>query len=280
MNINPQYTVLRNTFGDRSPLLKISLEYQNQAYQPYTNLDTTIFIDPNTNNIPYSDSSLFNNYLNKYNIIEFDTHKGRHSWYLANKYMFDNHDIDYILSIEDDIIISYDYLLMCDRVITENILDRDKILYFHIGAWEKPRGDINRIVYSQSSSRSILISRQKFELIHKFIIDNDIIANKNIGNDKIMQSVLNTYNMRTIAPQHNRHGHFGVYGWSSNGIYANKRGRETIFEQKIYDEEIYSIIKKSCLNGKRLLELNQNKNPNYFWDFDPNINFTKLEYDL
>jgi hypothetical protein len=274
---NSKICIIRNTFGDRYPFLKLSLEHQEQAYHPY-DIDTFIFMDPHPKNGISSDynSSFLNNYIK----IAFENHKARYSWYLANKYMFDNYQYEYVLSIEDDIIISRDYLFMCDDIIKSKILEKENdILYFHIGAWEKPRGNINKIVTSGTSSRSILMHRGRFDLIRNFMNDNHKNQdNLRIGNDSIISSLLKEKNMKTIAPEYNRHGHFGIYGWSSTGTHADYTGQKSIFEKPITSECLYEIIKDACLDGSKLLDLNRKKNPEYFWDFNPNVNFDKLEY--
>jgi hypothetical protein len=271
--------IIRNTFGDRCPFLKLSLEYQEEAIYPYK-IDTFIFFDPHPEKGLSSD--YHNSCLNDYTKFAFKNHKGRHSWYLANKYMYDNYKYEYVLSIEDDIIISRDYLLMCEDIIKSKILEQENdILYFHIGAWEKPHGDINKIVPSQASSRSILIHKNKFDIIQKFMnINHKNQDNMQIGNDAIMTSILKENNMKTIAPEYNRHGHFGIYGWSSSGVYSDYNGQKSIFDEYITSESLYKIIKEACLNGSKLLDLNRNKNPKYFWDFDPDVQFEKLEYKI
>jgi hypothetical protein len=272
-----KFCIIRNTFGDRAPFLKLSLEYQEQAYHPY-DIKTFIFIDHDPKNGISSDYNdpFFDNYVK----IVFENHKARQSWYLANKYIYDNYQYEYVLSIEDDVIISSDYLLMCEDIVKSQILEKENdILYFHIGAWEKPYGNINKIVSSQASSRSILIHKNKFDLIKTFMGTYDKNQDyMKIGNDKIMSRVLEENKMKTIAPQYNRHGHFGIYGWSSNGIYANYDGQKSIFEKPVSSECLYQMVKTACLDGSKLLDLNGNKNPQYFWDFDPNIQFEKLEY--
>lgn len=270
--------IIRNTFGDRSAFLKISLEYQNIAYQPINNIQTFLFIDPHPEN---GVSKGFNDdYLNQYPKIIFENHKERKSWYLATKYMFDNYNYEYILSIEDDIIISYDYLKLCNQVICDKILDNhDNILYMHPGAWEEPKGDINLIVGSAASSRSILINRKKFKIIRDVLESSKQYSSKT-GNDYVISKILQNNKMKTIAPQYNRHGHFGIYGWSSSGIHRDNIGKKRVFEKEITDQEMYDILKDSCLSKDKLLKLNLNKNEKYFWDFDPNINFTNLKYNI
>jgi hypothetical protein len=271
--------IIRNTFGDRCPFLKLSLEYQEQACHPY-DIDTFIFIDPHPKNgISPDYNDLF---LNNYIKIAFENHKARYSWYLANKYMYDNYQYEYVLSIEDDIIISRDYLLMCEEIIKSKILEQENnTLYFHIGAWEKPYGDMNKIVPSQASSRSILMHRNKFNIIRKFMNTNHKNQdNMKIGNDHIISSILKENNMKTIAPKYNRHGHFGIYGWSSAGVYSDYNGQKSIFDEPVSSESLYETIKDACLDRLKLMHLNGNKNPNYFWDFDPNVQFDKLEYEI
>lgn len=265
--------IVRTTFHDRAAMLKLSLEYQKQS-KLSDNYNTYIFVDPHPEHGFVSD---FDSVITKdYFRINWKTNQNKYCWYNAIKHIFDNTDFEYVISIEDDIIISTDYLQICQQIIDDKILEEHHdILYFHIGAWLQPAGDINKIVRSQASSRSILINRNKFDIITNWINSNSII-----DNDHMMSDILKHNHFTTIAPKFNRHGHFGIYGWSSNGIHANTKGQNTIFENFINFDELYSILKKSCLNKNELLKLNQNKNSNYFWDFDPNISFTKLEYAL
>lgn len=270
--------LIRNTFGDRSSFLRISLEYQQKAYQCFDNVQTFLFIDPHPE---YGVSSGFNHHdLNRYPKIVFENHKERKSWYLATKYIFDNYDYEYVLSIEDDVIISYDYLKICYQIINDSVFDKfNNILYMHAGAWEKPKGNPNLIIGSSASSRSILINRNNFNLIRKTIESFKQYSSKT-GNDYIMSKILQNNNMKTIAPQYNRHGHFGIYGWSSSGVHRDNIGKKRVFEKEITDQEMYDILKDSCLSKDKLLKLNLNKNEKYFWDFDPNINFTNLKYNI
>jgi len=270
--------IIRNTFNDRSSFLKLSLEYQQSAIQPTHAFPTFIFLDPHPE---YGLSKSYNDeYINKFPKIVFENYKNRMSWYLATKYMFDNYQFDYILSIEDDVLISKDYLLMCEQVVKDDILNKkENALYFHIGAWEEPTGDPNKIVYSGASSRSILINRNKFSVIQDHMLGNTE-HNPKIGNDAMITQILKSHNMRTIAPKCNRHAHIGIYGWSSNGVHADNRGKSSVFDNGISDNELYLILKRSCLHKNKLLELNQQKNPQYFWDFNPDINFTQLVYQL
>jgi hypothetical protein len=177
---------------------------------------------------------------------------------------------------------------MCEQLaLHDGALSKDdNILYFHIGAWESPRGNPNKIVRGGSSSRSILINRKKFEIITKWIDEqksrqdfDPIWTIKD--NDHMMSSILKDYNMTTISPETNRHAHIGIYGWSATKFQkVSHEGQCDLFKKPLTHEELYSLLKENCLSGTKLIELNQNKNPDYFWDFDPNINFTKLEYNL
>jgi hypothetical protein len=173
---------------------------------------------------------------------------------------------------------------MCEDVIKSQILEQDNnILYFHIGGWGKPHGNINKIVPSGASSRSILIHKNKFNMIKNFMnINYKNQDNMVIGNDYIISSILKENKMKTIAPEYNRHGHFGIYGWSSSGagVHTGYSGQKSIFDEPISPESLYNMVKDACLDGSKLLNLNLNKNPLYFWDFNPEVQFDKLEYKI
>lgn len=270
--------LIRNTFGDRSPFLRLSLEYQNDI-RKISNYNTWIFIDPKSDQ--QVDESYNSAFFNQYTKYVFENHKGRQSWYLATKYMFDNYDYEYLLSVEDDVILSYDYINLCSKIIEDRVLLKDNILYMHPGAWEEPKGDPNLIVYSGVSSRSILIHREKFRLVQQHIESNQkIIESDKTGNDSLLLQVCQKLQQRPIAPIYNRHAHFGIYGWSSLGVHSDSRGRISLFKNNETEEHIYELLKTSCFDGAKLLALNNNKNPKYFWNFDPNINFTQLVYRL
>ena len=267
--------IVRNTFHDRSAFLQLSLEYQKLADLSDT-IKTFVFVDPHTVNGYVEDyDSVITDDLKR---INFDNNVGKLSWYTAVKYIFDNYDYDHVISIEDDIIVSKDYLRMCFKIIEYSVLEKhDDILYFHIGAWEKPKGDKTKIVRSSASLRSALIGRDKFfKYVDKFYKENTEIR----GFDLDLQDILNANNLTAIAPIYNRHGHFGVYGWSSNGIHGDDRGQNSIFESKISHEKLYNILKKSCLSKLKLLKLNNNMNPGYFWNFNPDIEFSEIEYNV
>ena len=263
------------TYYDRSAMLQLSLEYQKNAKNS-ENFETYIFVDPHRE---YGIVSDYDKVItSEYKRINWTKNSGKYSWYDSVKYIFDNTDYDYVITREDDVLISKDYLRMCEELaLHDAALEKDDhILYFHIGAWEKPKGNPNKIVRSGVSSRSILINRKKFAIITKWVEEQKDI----IDNDHMMKDVLDNYKMTTIAPETNRHGHVGIYGWSATDIHADERGQQSLFHKPLTHEQLYTILKDSCLSGNKLLELNHNKNPNYFWDFDPNINFTKLEYVL
>jgi hypothetical protein len=209
--------------------------------------------------------------------VDWPKNSGKYSWYDSVKYIFDNTNYDYVLSIEDDVLISKDYLRLCQQLYHDRALIKDdNILYFHIGPWENPRGNPNKIIRSSASSRSILIYRQKFKIIQNWIEQQSDI----MDNDNMIKDILQNHKMTTIAPETNRHGHMGIYGWSANDVHGDNSGQSALFKQPLTHEELYSLLKENCLSGSKLLKLNQNKNPSYFWDFDPNISFDKIEYHL
>lgn len=266
--------VVRPTYYDRSAFLQISLEFQEQADNA-SDFHTCIFIDPHPK---YGYVSDYDRVIgDKYQRINLPRNSGKYNWYDTIKYIFDNTNYEYALSIEDDIIISKDYFKLCSELVSTSPLlnENNNILYFHIGAWEKPHGDKNLIVRSQASSRSTLIHRSKFSIIEQWVRDHDFI-----DNDNLITTVLKAKNMTTIAPIHNRHGHIGIYGWSSNHIHNNINGKQTIFENGISHENLYDLIRPVCLSQHELVKLNQYQNPGYFWDFDPNISFEQLVYHI
>ena len=277
--------IVRPTYYDRSAMLQLSLEYQKEAEYSHK-FETYIFVDPHKKNGIISDYDKA--ITDEYKRINWKQNSGKYSWYDSVKYMFDNTDYEYVLSIEDDVLISKDYLRMCEQLaLHDGALSKDdNILYFHSGAWEKPKGNPNKIVRSGVSSRSILINRKKFQIIKKWVEEqknrqdfDHVWSIKD--NDHMINNILKDHNMTTIAPENNRHGHIGIYGWSATAVRKiSHDGQSALFEKPLTHEELYSLLKENCLSGSKLIELNQNKNPNYFWDFDPNINFTKLEYDL
>jgi hypothetical protein len=266
--------IARTSFYDRAPMLKLSLEYQQQV-KNNEDYHTYVFIDPHPSN---GYSIEYDNIITKdYTRINWANNQGKYCWYNAINYLFENTSIEYVISIEDDIIVSYDYLNLCQQIINDSILERyENILYFHIGALGKPRGNKNKVVRSQACSRSILISRSKFLIIKQYIEKQGI----KVDNDNVIASLLTDYRMTTIAPEMNRSGHFGIYGWSSNRIHGNQNGKKTIFSDEVSFNQLYELLKCTCLNGQALYTLNNNQVKEYFWDFDPNINFENLIYEI
>jgi hypothetical protein len=282
-NYHHKICIVRPTYYDRSAMLQLSLEYQKEA-EYSDKFETYIFVDPHNEHGIVSDYDKV--ITDDYKRINWKQNSGKYSWYDSVKYIFENTNYEYVLSIEDDVLISKDYLRICDQLYHDRALSKDdNILYFHSGVWEKPKGNPNKIVRSGVSSRSILINRKKFEIIKKWVEEQknrqDFDPVWSIkDNDHMINNILKDGNMITIAPETNRHGHVGIYGWSANHIHGNNKGQSSLFDKPLSHEELYSLLKENCLSGSKLIELNQNKNPNYFWDFDPNINFTKLEYNL
>jgi hypothetical protein len=265
-------------------MLQLSLEYQKDSTNS-ENFETYIFVDPHPEHGIVSDYDKV--ITDEYNRINWPKNSGKYSWYDSVKYIFDNTNYNYVLTIEDDVLISKDYLRLCEQLVHDTALCKeDNILYFHVGAWEKPKGNPNKIVRSGVSSRSILICWQKFEIIKKWIEKKknaqDYDPMRTIkDNDHMLNNVLKDHNMTPIAPETNRHAHIGVYGWSATCFQKiSHEGQNALFEKPLTHDELYQFLKTNCLSGEKLRELNQNKNSNYFWDFNPNINFTKLEYDL
>lgn len=276
-NKNTNICIVRPTYYDRSSMLQLSLEYQKNATNSQ-DFETYIFVDPHTQ---YGIVSDYDNVItDKYIRINWPKNSGKYSWYDCVRYVFENTNYEYVLSIEDDVLISKDYLKLCNQLYHDKALIKDdNILYFHIGAWEKPKGNPNRIVRSKSSIRSCMIHKSKFlKYVKPYyeINKNNEIA----GLDLDLQNILDQHNMTTIAPETNRHAHIGVYGWSASNIQADNNGQISLFDRKLTHEELYTLLKSICLSGEDLKALNRNKANNYFWDFDPNINFTKLQYDL
>lgn len=267
--------IVRPTYYDRSAMLQLSLEYQKEADNS-DKFETYIFVDPHNEHGIVSDYDKV--ITDEYKRINWSKNSGKYSWYDSVKYIFDTTDYDYLLSIEDDVLISKDYLRMCEQLaLHDGTLSKDdNILYFHSGSWEKPKGNPNKIVRSGVSSRSILINRKKFAIITKWVEEKKDI----IDNDHMIKDVLDNYKMTTIAPETNRHGHVGIYGWSANHIHGDNRGQSSLFNKPLTHEELYSLLKENCLSGSKLIELNQNNNPTYFWDFDPNINFKGIRYEI
>jgi hypothetical protein len=270
VTVDEKIAIIRTTHHDRSAMLRLSLEFQQEAELSDT-FKTFIFVDPHP---IYGYDKEYNDVINNtYFRFNWPRHLGRYSWYDSVKYMFENTSYDYILSIEDDIVVSKDYFRLCKRVAeVDKILNMDNdILNLHIGAWEQPKGNPNKIVRSQSSSRSILINRFKF---YKYVDTFYRYQKKeNIqGLDLDVQTILNINNLTTIAPEMNRHGHFGIYGWS-----ASKNKTET---KNMNHQELYEKLKKNCLDGKALQNLNHNYVNHYFWDFNPNISFDNIEYSI
>jgi hypothetical protein len=268
ITVDEKIAIVRPTYYNRSAMLKLSLEFQEAAELSDT-FKTFIFVDPNP--IHGYDKEYNDVISSKYYRINWPRNSGKYSWYDSVKYIFENTSYNYILSIEDDIIISKDYLRLCKQVVEiDNILDFDNnILNLHIGSWEKPKGNPNKIVRSGASIRSMLINRSKFyryvETFYKNKTSNNIS-----GFDLDIKTILDQNNLITIAPEMNRHGHFGIYGWSASKA-------ET---KDINHHELYEKLKTNCLNGKSLQSLNNNYVNHYFWDFNPNISFDNIEYSI
>lgn len=272
--------IVRNTFYDRSAFLQISVEYQ-EAIDESEDFHTYIFIDPHPEHGVVDSYDDICNKHKRYTKIFLDDNKNKLSWYYGLHFIFSAYPkYNYIISIEDDIILSKDYIRLCKQLIHDWAINKDdNILMFHAGAWGTPSGNENTIVRSSSSVRSSMITRKKF---YQYI--DPYYQSMNIDQieltDIAIKNILDQNKMSTICPEMNRHGHFGVYGWTSNGYHGDIRGQSSIFSEKLTHDELYTKMKDICLDGAKLLELNQNHNPNYFWDFDPNINFTKLDYKL
>lgn len=272
--INENICIIRTTYYDRSAMLQLSLEYQKDATNS-EDFETYVFVDPHTEHGIVSDYDKV--ITDEYSRVDWPKNSGKYNWYDAVKYIFDNTNYDYVLSIEDDVLISKDYLKLCNQLYHDGALIKDDdILYFHIGAWGEFVGDLNKIVRSRASSRSIMIYRKKFEIVKNWIEQQKKI----IDNDHVISDILRYHQMTTIAPKANRHAHIGIYGWSANHIHGDNSGQSRLFEKPLTHEELYLLLKQNCLSGEKLRELNKNKNPDYFWDFDPNVNFTTLEYNL
>ena len=101
-----------------------------------------------------------------------------------------------------------------------------------------------------------------------------------VDNNHMISEILNSKGMTTIAPEYNRHSHFGIYGYTVNGKHGNLEGQSSLFSKNKSHEDLYELLKKSCLKGKKLASLNKNQNPRYFWDFDPNVDYDLISYSI
>lgn len=267
--INNKACIIRNTFYNRSAFLQLSLDYQKLANNN-NRFKTYIYVDPH----PILGYTLDYDTIitSEYQRINFASNQGKKSWYSAVKHTFDNTDYEYIISIEDDIIISCDYLDICLDVIDNQILkNNNRIINLHIGAWQSPKGDKNRIIKGKNASlRSVLIYRDTFyKYIDSFYTEN--VGSDLPGLDLDLQKILEQNNLITIAPEMNRHGHFGVFGWSASSL------KDTAYDSHT---DLYNILKDICLSGEKLQKLNNSYVPHYFWDFHPDIQYSKLIYNV
>jgi hypothetical protein len=266
--------IVRNTFNDRAVFLKISKEYQEAAAFS-DHLETFVFVDPHPEG---GISSEYDQVIPEdWKRINFEHNVGSFSWYKSLKHVFENHDYDHLITMEDDVIVSRDYFKMCLAVVNSGALEREDVLFFHAGAWQKPEGPPGLIVRSSSSTRSTLIRREDFfRHIDAFYREGSAFS----GFDLDVQTILDSSKITSMAPKRNRHGHIGVYGWSSNGVCADNRGQSSIFSSLPSFDEFYSVMKESCQDGQALLNLNGGKNPGYFWDFDPDMDFDRLDFEF
>jgi hypothetical protein len=265
--------IVRNTFDDRAVFFKVSKDYQDAAFFS-DQFDNFVFADPH----PERGISFEYDHVipADWKRINFEYNVGVFSWYKSLRHVFENYDYDHLITIEDDVILSRDYFKMCLAVVNSGVLEKD-VLFFHPGAWQKPDGDPNLIVRSSSSIRSTLIRRENFfKYVDAFYREATTVS----GGDLDVQKILDSSNITSISPKRNRHGHIGVYGWSSSGIYADNRGQSAIFSSRPSFYEFYSVMRESCQNGQALLNLNGGKNSGYFWDFDPDMDFDRLEFEF
>ena len=266
--------IVRNTFDDRAVFFKISKEYQETASFS-DQFDNFVFVDPHPER---GISQEYDQVIpENWKRTDFDRNVGVFSWYKSLKHVFENYHYDYLITIEDDVIVSRDYFKMCLAVVDSGALEKDDLMFFHAGAWQKPEGAPDLIVRSSSSIRSTLIRREDFfRHVDAFYRKAPTVS----GGDLDVQTILDSSKITSISPKRNRHGHIGVYGWSSSGVHADNRGQSSIFPSRPSFDEFYSVMKKSCQNGQELLNLNGGKNSGYFWDFDPDMDFDQLEFKL
>ena len=256
--------ILRNSFWGRAPLLKLSLEWQEKC-DGHEQFKTHVYVDPH--NFWGFTKKEFNLVTKDYKV--FPARQNRRSWTVATQELFSSYPYEYILSIEDDVILSKDYFKLCLKLIESEEFHRDDVLYFHPGGWMSPKGDKNLIITSGISSRSILIQREKF---FKYVWPAFLRNSKIKTSDMFLGEIKERNELKVLTPQYNRHGHFGVWGFSANAIFDFSQGRRQIFPGMDF-YKIYEILKDSCLSGEKLRRLNQGRNPRYFWDFDPNVMF-------
>jgi hypothetical protein len=174
---------------------------------------------------------------------------------------------DFILSVEDDVLLSHDFLEICHWAIRETeFAEHPKLLFLHAGAWAAPSGDRNLFLYSGPSSRAILLTREKFfrHIYHAFQKTRDPIA----SNDWFLSSILQGGRLAAVCPNHNRHAHIGVYGFSAAGKEQRFATRSSVFGD-LSAQEITAKLRAVSLSQSGLLALNPTANPAYFWDFNP-----------
>jgi len=196
----------------------------------------------------------------------------------AYKWLFANLSTNYVAIIEDDIIVSRDWLKMMLFFI--NSLDKTNVLALNAGDLRDKKLAGDKSVIKNNDwyfSCASIISREMFE---KYILPHckpeyynnkdaylrkhfpGMLEGKLLDQAGLFRRVRMRYNLKVLCPVFRRFGHIGVYGRFQGG--SPLYGKET--------QERYKILKNACCSQVELEKWVSQKTGN-FVDFEPNTDF-------
>ena len=262
---------------NRPEMLRLSLEYQEKNLCG-DQFKTYFFVD-----YPQSEEvlSVIDNYNGNKEVI---LRKARldltPNILTAYRYLFGDLKANYVAIIEDDIIISKDWLKMV-LWFTENDCD-ENVLAFNAGTLmdKKCVGDMSKLKYIDwyYSCASVISKRMfdKYMLPHcceEYYNNKDIYLRKNfpgilegklLDQAGLFRRVRMKNDLKILCPVFRRFGHIGVYGRFQG---------ESPFE-KLSTEERYNVLKKICHSGEELSKYIKCQTGN-FVDFEFDTDFNK-----
>ncbi len=266
--------ILRPCYN-RPAMLKLSLELQEKAegVQDYLTVFCVDDSEENEKNLEVIDDYRFSK-----KIIKRKEHFGLTKNILEGlKYCFEESKADYVTVIEDDCVISNDYLKYIEYCST-HFYDDDVFaicsINYIINSLKEDKTKVRKVAWFYPLSYTI-----KKEVYDKYISPH--VGKKQYYDDPI--SYLNThfseyqgrfydvaglfqrirahFDLECIIPYVIRVNHIGVYGRNQG---------DSEFKELSFEEQ-YKILKSSYKSHNKLIKLTNNRYSNNFWDFNSNL---------
>lgn len=297
--------IVRTVF-QRPVLLKLSLEAQCKAIG-VENTETFFFVDVSKdavfvkNNEIKKDTleknlEIINEYkYNKSTVVRETNFGVNKNTFEGWKYVFDNYDDNFLIHIEEDALISNDFIKLCQYCIDKKWI-KENCFGVAAGTYHVNKGDMKQnlqlVGYGGGfCGRLHLIPRWSFDKLirphlsedysdwkyiygcYKDFIDNHCNGAFNhlnpnggwIGADVLLSVLWRKHKCTSIVPVRTRYGYVGVF-WN-----YRKYGGTVELNTFEYEEQ-YKILKDALVNASNFCKY-ANDAERRFWEWDGNVDF-------